>query len=392
MNQPWPQVALVDAADLNPRMPKFVGSGTVDFVPMSALDAETGRVAAVEARAVQDLTAGLTPFAPGDVLVAKITPCFQNGKIGQVHTTSPVAYGSTEFHIVRAKPNVADARYLHHYLRQPWVRVAGEKRMTGSGGQRRVPLAFFAELPLPLPQIEEQRRIAAILDAAGEVRAKRRESLAHAELLRTAFVARLRYRSKSQVRLGDVAEVQGGLQVSRRRLSNPLEVPYLRVANVFRGRMELAEVKTMMVTPAELQRTALIEGDLLFVEGHGNEREVGRVGRWAGEVPLAVHQNHLIRVRLHRNDLPSELVEALLNDQAGRVQLQRASRTTSGLHTISTSDVRSLTLPVPTPEDLAAFSALTSALGALNTLGAKFRAAADELMASLQQRAFRGEL
>ena len=261
-----------------------------------------GLVDAERVRRVQELAGGLTPFESGDVLVAKITPCFENGKIAQANTPTPVAYGSTEFHVVRSRSAQVDHRYILHFLRQPWIRRAGQRRMTGSAGQRRLPEAFLKELHVPLPPIRERRRLAAILDQAhGLVSTCRAasESVGHfrdaalRELLSTERDGRW-----SWPRLSKLAEIQGGLQVTRSRSDYRLRVPYLRVTNVYRGYLSLDEVKDIGVKPAELERTRLEVNDLLVVEGHGNREEIGRVARWTGGIADCVHQNHLIRVRV----------------------------------------------------------------------------------------------
>src|SRR5207253_2857111 len=103
---------------------------------------------------------GYTFFRDGDLLLAKITPCFENGKIAQATLNHELGVGSTEFHVIRPDRMRVSDRFLLRFLRQPRIRLSGERRMTGSAGQRRVPEAFISELELPLPPLEERRRIA----------------------------------------------------------------------------------------------------------------------------------------------------------------------------------------------------------------------------------------
>ena len=110
---------------------------------------------------------GYTPFKHRDILVAKITPCFQNGKIGIANLATEFGFGTTEFHILRTKEDLLP-EYLTAFLRQRHVLLAGEKQMTGSGGQRRVPKAFLEQLNIPLPSLGEQKRIAEILQKSAE--------------------------------------------------------------------------------------------------------------------------------------------------------------------------------------------------------------------------------
>lgn len=100
-------------------------------------------------------------------------------------------------------------------------------------------------------------------------------------------------------RMESCFDIGGGLQKSGKRMGQGTAVPYLRVANVQRGNLDLAEVKKFGVSPEELTRCCLQPGDLLVVEGNGSENEIGRCARWNGEIKICVHQNHLIRCRPH---------------------------------------------------------------------------------------------
>jgi type I restriction enzyme S subunit len=207
--------------------------------------------------------------------------------------------------------------------------------------------ADVRSLRIPRPPLAEQRRIADILDKADAIRRKREQAIALTDdLLRSVFLEMFADHGKyPTTTIGAVCDVGGGLQVSAAR-SGDILVPYLRVANVHRDRLDLSEIKSMRVTPSELERTALAPGDVLVVEGHGNAEELGRAAVWTGSVSPCIHQNHLIRVRCRGVVLP-EFVGACLNGPLGRDQMLRRGNTTSGLNTISTSAVRSVAIPLP---------------------------------------------
>ena len=193
-------------------------------------------------------------------------------------------------------------------------------------------------------------------------------------------------------KVGEMADVQGGLQVSSSRKKHPREVPYLRVANVYRGFLNLSEIKMICATDAEISRTLLNKNDLLIVEGHGNPNEIGRVALWDGSIANCIHQNHIIRARFDINKIVPLYACHYLNSPGGRQHLLKSGKTTSGLNTINVSEVRSSPISVPPLPLQVQFA---QRVEAVEKLKATHRASLTELQAlfaSLQHRAFRGEL
>lgn len=185
-------LTLSEIAEINPSLGVSLDeTDEVSFVPMGAFSEVTASVVAEETRQFGQVKKGFTGFRSGDVIFAKITPCFENGKIGLANISRDVGFGSTEFHVIRARPEMADPRFLHHFLRLGSVRLSGTKRMTGSAGQRRVPKSFLESLPVPALPLDEQRRIAAMLDKAEELRAKRRAAIALLDQLPQAIFLKM---------------------------------------------------------------------------------------------------------------------------------------------------------------------------------------------------------
>lgn len=387
-------VPLGDVATINPRGDSAAASDLISFVGMAQLDARTAVATPLETRQYAEVSKGYTTFRDNDILVAKITPCWENGKVGQARLDHPIGVGSTEFHVVRPTP-VLDDRYALHFLRQPRIRQAGEMRMTGSGGQKRVPAAYLSELAIPLPPLEEQRRIAAILDQADAIRAKRRQVLAHLnDLTQAIFHDMFGGHPQVTVRLGDLAEIQGGLQVSAKRatLLDGILVPYLRVANSHRGRLDLAEIKFIRATQSEVDRTRLAAGDLLVVEGHANPLEIGRVSRWDNQIDGCIHQNHLIRVRVDPARVLPVFAEAWLNSEQGAAHFRRAGNTTSGLNTISAETVRSAPIFTPPMSRQMQFQEHLNFVAAACNRAATASLQATELFAALQAHSFHASI
>jgi type I restriction enzyme S subunit len=153
-----------EIAEINPRT-STAGADNVTFVPMESVS-EEGQLLRATAKLRSELGPGFTPFQDGDTLVAKITPCFENGKGAfAAGLTNGVGLGSTEFHVVRATVNT-HPRFLYHHTQTRAFRRNGERYMTGSAGQRRVPAEFIEEYRIPARTAEEQALAVSILDSA----------------------------------------------------------------------------------------------------------------------------------------------------------------------------------------------------------------------------------
>ena len=173
------RVPIAEVCSINPRLSAALASQKdreVDFVPMANLG-EDGRITLNGSRKLGEVLKGYTYFENGDVLVAKITPCMENGKAAYVHNLSHgIAFGSTEFHVLRPNPGV-EPRYLFYMVWTPYFRREAAQNMTGTAGQQRVPASFFERFEIPLPPLPEQKRIADILDRADAIRRKRGEAV-----------------------------------------------------------------------------------------------------------------------------------------------------------------------------------------------------------------------
>ncbi len=134
------------------------------FLPMENVS-EDGVIDTSLKRPISEVWSGFTYFEEGDAIVAKITPCFENGKGAHLRDLgAPVGFGSTEFHVLRPRDGVSDGRYLYYLTHSHVFRGTGEAFMTGSAGQKRVPTDFVEEFVTALPPLDEQRQLADYLD------------------------------------------------------------------------------------------------------------------------------------------------------------------------------------------------------------------------------------
>jgi len=136
----------------------------VSFIPMEAVG-EYGSLKTEQTKILDEVSASYTEFQDGDVIVAKITPCFENGKGAlAVGLTNGAALGTTELHVLRTF-TILERRFLFYLSVSSLFRKMGEAHMYGAGGQKRVPTEFNKDFRIPLPPTSEQHVIANFLDA-----------------------------------------------------------------------------------------------------------------------------------------------------------------------------------------------------------------------------------
>ena len=170
MRDGWTISTLGKACEIKPPKKeaknKLSTTDLVSFVPMNQLGIRQKDLHAIEQRLLGKVAGSYTYFADGDVLLAKITPCFENGKLGIAsNLTNGVGFGSSEFIVFRPTKKI-NPEYLFYFLSQDSFRNSGANVMTGAVGHKRVPKEFIESYPLPLPPLPEQKRIVAILDEA----------------------------------------------------------------------------------------------------------------------------------------------------------------------------------------------------------------------------------
>ncbi len=165
----------------------------VSFIPMEAVG-ENGEINLDTVRNKEEVEKGYTLFFNGDVVVAKITPCFENGK-GALATClyNGIAYGTTELHVL-SPYSKHDGHFLYYITVSHSFRIQGEAEMKGAAGQKRVPDEFIKNYRFNLPSITNQRRIADYLDAEtaqiDALVAEKERMLALLEEKRAALISR----------------------------------------------------------------------------------------------------------------------------------------------------------------------------------------------------------
>jgi type I restriction enzyme S subunit len=369
---------------------------------MASVEAGGGTLDASATREWQQVSKGYVPFADGDVLFARITPCMENGKVAIARNlTNGVGAGSTEFHVVRAR-ELIEPVFLLHYLLQMRIRQDARAAMQGAAGQLRVPAAFLRTLALPLPPSAEQRRIVVEierqltrLDAALAALRRAKSGLRRCRggAIGFAFEA---HSSAPLRRLGDLGEIVGGVTKGQRRRpgTTTRPVPYLRVANVQRGHLSLDQVKRIEATEDEIRALQLVPGDVLLNEG-GDRDKLGRGWIWEDQIAECIHQNHVFRVRLNPLLAAPKFVSHYANHFGQRYFFEEGKQTTN-LASVNMTKLRALPIPLPpVAEQETLVNELEDHLSLIDDLGRSVDvslARAARLRQAILKKAFEGKL
>lgn len=318
-----------------------------------------------------------------------------------------------------------DSRWVMYAMQSPALKGWAREQLHGVG-RPRLGLKTIRRLPIPLPPLAEQRRLVDLLE--GHLS---RLDAAEAEL--TSASQRVRAMQTSVVRreltaadvpgpranqlghadaddgdlpllpdgwwwarLGELADVVGGVtkDAKKQAAADAVDVPYLRVANVQRGRLDLREVTRIRVPRMKAEALRLLPGDVLLNEG-GDRDKLGRGWVWQGEVDDCIHQNHVFRARVRDEALDPYLL-SWAGNYIGGAWCERNGRQSVNLASISLSRIRLMPVPVP-PRDLQ--SVIRERIGTVFEAGARLEAAMVDgqkrsagLRRALLEAAFSGRL
>jgi type I restriction enzyme S subunit len=284
-----------------------------------------------------------------------------------------------------------------------WEQITVVSKGTAQPGAN---ASVLSALSLPLPPLAEQRRIAAQIDALFARTRKAKEALDRIppllkrlkkSILSAAFSPPAQEAAVPWrwLTLGEIAEVVGGVTKGQKRKGGHAMrmVPYLRVANVQRGWLNLSEMSEIEATEEDIEALRLQPGDVLFNEG-GDRDKLGRGWVWEGALPLCIHQNHVFRARPAPHINPKFL--SLYANELGQDYFAREGKQSTNLASINMTKLKGLPVPVPprVVQDRIT-ERVEQALLALKQLAGRCsatRSRIDALESAILAKAFRGEL
>lgn len=347
------------------------------------------------------------------VLLAEDGGNFDKPERGVAYEAKGRFWVNNHAHVLAASDGIPNSFLCHLLNSIDWMPFVG--------GSTRLKLtqASMRKVRIALPPLPEQKRIVAKIDNLIARTTRADADLARipvlvaryrSAILELAFSGRLTadFRGNDEpashgiphswniCRLGDISEIQSGIQVGKKRHNQAelVEVPYLRVANVQRGYLNLGEIKTIFITLEEKNRLLLKKGDVLMNEG-GDRDKLGRGWVWDEQIAECVHQNHVFRIRLNADSLPPEYVSHFANERGQQYFFDEGTQTTN-LASISMRKVADLPVPVPPlDEAVEIVRRIEAAFAWLSRVGAD-QASASKLLPKLYTailaKAFRGEL
>lgn len=370
----------------------------------------------------------------GDLLVG------MDGDFNVARWSGPPALLNQRVMKIEPKATILDIDFLTHLL-PGYLQAIHD--LTSSTTVKHLSSRDVERLPIPVPAIEEQQRIATQISALLELVRSSSDRLATIPALLKKFrqsvlaaacsgqltadwreanpetetgqriVAQLLTQTQNKklkinpeqpdvdipeswawAAIGQIAAIRGGIQKQPHRAPKGNAYPYLRVANVGRNRLDLTEMAFFELAPGELETYRLDYGDLLVVEGNGSFSEIGRASIWRNAIADCVHQNHIIRVRF--SSITPEFVNAFWNSPVGIEQVTATAVTTSGLYSLSTGKIASLMIPVPGKDEQAEIVRRVESLFALadsiESRLAEATAQVERTTQAILAKAFRGEL
>ncbi|HCJ6375161.1 TPA: restriction endonuclease subunit S [Citrobacter freundii] len=304
-------VKLGDVCTINPRLPKNVDpEQEVTFLAMAAVS-EKGEISLQETRILHETKKGFTYFERGDVLLAKITPCFENGKATLTNNlNTQIGFGSTEFHVLRAIPELILPEYIFYLIWNKKFRIAAAREMTGSAGQKRVSVDYLKEYQFYLPSICEQEKSVAALNKGYSIYRKREQAINLSDdFLRATFLKmfgdpvsnpkgwKVKPLKELSVKIASGSTPKGGSKVYVDK-----GITFFRSQNVWKNDIRLDDVAYIdEKTHYSLKKSSLKHKDILMTKtGRFNTENssLGRAALFLGEDNSANVNGHVYLIRL----------------------------------------------------------------------------------------------
>ena len=331
----------------------------------------------------------------GDILISSANSWELVGKISFVEGLNYTATAGGFISIVRAKPALVFSNYLQYWLSRSSTQHAIRHLGRQTTNISNLDVNRFKELEIPLPPLTEQKRIAAILDKADQLRQKRQQAIALAdEFLRSVFLDMFGdpVTNPKGFPRGTIREllIEAKYGTSAKASSTDGEFPVLRMGNItYDGKWKLDDLKYLDLSEADKPKYLARKGDLVF--NRTNSRElVGKTAVYDLDVPMAL-AGYLIRARVNDRGNPY-YISAYLNSQHGKSTLQNMCKSIVGMANINAQEMQDIKILMPSIELQNRFQEIEQAVRSRLKRMDNSVVELCSLFNSLSQKAFAGEL
>jgi type I restriction enzyme S subunit len=337
----------------------------------------------------------------GDILFSNINSDSHLGKTAIYKSDRNLIHGMNTLRIrVNQRINPDFLNYFCHHLRSSgaFIKIASHAVNQSSINQTKI-----KNLDVPLPQLSEQKKIVAkIEELFSEIDSADKGILDSSTLVKTYWQAAIDeifsavWLRASPIQLDDIADVKGGVTKGRKLIDQDvIEIPYLRVANVQDGYLDLKKIKNINGTKDDLVKYGLKHGDILFTEG-GDKDKLGRGTIWRSEIEGCIHQNHIFRARVDLSKTDPEFVSFAAQTTRSRHYFFAKAKQTTNLASINMSQLKQLSIPnVDIEEQRSVVKKINETLSEVAGVRKALKSTtnySELLKQSILSKAFKGEL
>ena len=367
--------------------PEYWINGTIPWLKISDLHQKTVTKSEelITTKGVNESSAKI--FPKGTVLFSIFA------SLGEVAILDMSA--ATNQAIVGIRPNelIIDKNYLYYYL----IHIKDfVQRKAQIGTQKNINLGILKKIPVRFGSIETQRRIVSLLDNIEKLKEKRKRSIQlSSNLIQTLFVQMFGkssdlIKNEEHRQLSELANLRGGITMTRERREGDNQIPYITVRNLYRDEFELSDLRTINVSESDFEKWHLEYGDLCVLEG-GDKDDVGRTAVYQDYPNPCVHQNHIFRIRLNKEILNPFFVTAYFNSDYMRSIFFNLAKATTGINTLNLTELGKIEIPILVIEKQNKFGEIYLKIKkSQNSISND--AKINELYNTILTKAFRGEL
>ena len=358
----------------------------VSFMPMNSLGIQSKNALTGIEKKLGSVYKAYTYFSENDVLLAKITPCFENGKLGIARgLTNGIGFGSSEFIVLRSGEQLS-CEYLYYYLRRAKFIEEGRSNMSGAVGHKRVTAQFIANYQIPMPPLQEQKRIAAILDQAEELKQKRQRSLELLDELKQAIFIDMfgdpdtNPHNFQRKKLGEIINFVGGSQPSKANFVYEHNEGLVRLVQI----RDFKSDKNIVYVPAHLAKRPFSTEDIM----------IGRYGPPVFQILRGLSGTYNVALMKAEpiDDISKEFIYYLLKEPRLHNFVVANSERTAGQSGVNLKLLNEYPAYLPPKDVQTKFDAKIANVSKLEESIIQSSHLSEELFTSLQHKAFSGEL